>query len=434
MSTHQFDYGLSPGDFVEMMHHRGTQDVDGSDTRTVCAGCLRDDSGIAKAIGHFATSRQCDFCERRFRSERAAPIEDVARFVIGCLREDYDIPENVLFYDKDSDYGFAGHVMDKVELLEENLPYDDWDVLDAIAKCITDDKMWCEANPGLFLPHRQLASSWETFSRYVKHSSRYMFLRPDEQRRGYDGFDDNYIPARRMLDLLGEAVLAADLVRTIGPRTRIFRARPVREGDVWYSTALELGPPPSSETGPPAGRMNAAGIPVFYGALELETCLSEALESNGRVSVGLFSPSRPLKVLDLARAEPLPYRSIFEAVTPAMRGLPAFIEAFRDDIAKVTARDGREHIDYVPAQIVTEYFRRVFVVEDGEGGEERLHGILYPSTRNPAGRNVALFVSREEIKGTPFEDPVLRFHPRSTGRFLVTAGDDAVSSWERVAS
>jgi len=433
MPTHQFDYDLGPGDFVEAMHHMGSQDVDGSDARPVCARCLGDDPGLAEAVSRFATARRCAFCERRFRSDKAAPVEDVARFVMGCLQQDYDIPENVLFYDKESESGFAGHVMDKHELLEDNLPYDDWDVLDAIAKCVTDDKQWCEANPGLFLPHRQLASSWETFSRYVKHSSRYMFLRPDEQRRDYDGFDDNFIPARRMLDLLGEAVLAAGLVRTIRPRTRIFRARPVRQDDEWHSTASALGPPPSSDTGPPAGRMNAAGIPVFYGALELETTLSEALESNGRVAVGTFSPTRPLRVLDLARPVPLAHHSIFEPVTPAMRGLPAFVEAFRDDIAKVTARDGREHIDYVPAQIVTEYFRRVFVIE-GEFGEDRLDGIVYPSTRNPAGRNVALFVSRAEIETGPYRDPVLRFHSRSTGRFLVAAENGVVTGWERVAS
>jgi hypothetical protein len=102
-----------------------------------------------------------------------------------------------------------------------------------------------------------------------------------------------------------------------------------------------------------------------------------------------------------------------------------FLSAFIDDIARTTERDGREHIDYVPAQIVTEYFRRVFRTPDGG----RLDGIVYPSTRDPQGRNLGLFIDRDDIRELSRWGETLRFHPRLTRRFTVTAADGVVTGW-----
>ena len=59
--------------------------------------------------------------------------------------------------------------------------------------------------------------------------------------------------------------------------------------------------------------------------------------------------------------------------------------------------DGREHIEYVPTQIVTEYFRRIFRVEG-----RRLDGIIYESSR-VVGRNAfVLFCENSQcIDGEP---------------------------------
>ncbi len=423
-----FSDELGTFDWVDLMHGSGASDVDGSDERRVCSRCL-DDPGIQNAIEYFADAKVCDFCGRRYRSEKAAPVTDIARFIMGCLRQDYDIPENVLFLDDESETGWAGTTYDKWELIQDYVSAE-WEVIEAIANCVTDDKTWCASDQAHFLPGQQLAVSWESFSRYVKHRSRFMFLRQDERPRGVmDEPDDNYVPAQDMLDVVGQAVITAGLIKTLGTSTRVYRARRVKGGE-WLNSAGALGPPEESETGPPAGRMNPAGIPIFYGALDEPTALTEALESNGQVSVGAFSPLRPLMVLDLSGREPLPYRSIFENVTSAMRGLRSFVNAFTADIAITTERDGREHIDYVPSQIVTEYFRRVFVV----AGKFRLDGIIYPSTRNPSGRNIALFVTRDQIDGlSTWRDSVLRFRPRGTGQFLVKARRGRVISWSKVA-
>ena len=55
-------------------------------------------------------------------------------------------------------------------------------------------------------------------------------------------------------------------------------------------------------------------------------------------------------------------------------------------MVKPIARGGREHVDYVPTQIATEYFRRVYT--DGEGNP--LHGIIDFSSGHLEGAFVLL--------------------------------------------
>jgi hypothetical protein len=419
-----FDDELGWPDWVDGMQEKGRHAIDGNDPRKVCARCFNDD-GIGKAIELLATAKKCDFCERLYRSEKAAPITEVAAYIMGCLLQDYDIPENVLFIDDESENGWAGTTYDRWELVQDYLE-GEWEAIEALVECVTTDTEWCEADPGRFLPGRQLGASWDSFSRYVKHRSRFMFVREDEAPRGImDEPDDSTVPTTRMLDLLGEAVVAAGLLRTVKAGTRVYRARPVKDGEAWHTGPGGLGPPPISDTGPPAGRMNPAGIPILYGALTPDTALQEALESDGRVARGVFSPLRPLAVLDLSRPSELPRVGIFDNVTRARRGLAVFLSSFIGDIARTTERDGREHIDYVPAQIVTEYFRRVFRTPDGG----RLDGIVYPSTRDPDGRNVALFLGRDDVRELSNWGETLRFHPRLTRRFNVTAADGVVTGW-----
>ena len=61
------------------------------------------------------------------------------------------------------------------------------------------------------------------------------------------------------------------------------------------------------------------------------------------------------------------------------------MQQFVQEMGKPIAHDGHEHIDYVPTQIITEYFRRQF-------GPEHIDGLLYPSVQDPGGVACVLFV------------------------------------------
>src|SRR3954470_5589142 len=61
---------------------------------------------------------------------------------------------------------------------------------------------------------------------------------------------------------------------------------------------LEVGPPPPARA--MAGRMNARGISVFYGALEAATAVAEVRPPVGsKVLVVRFEILRPVRLLDV---------------------------------------------------------------------------------------------------------------------------------------
>jgi hypothetical protein len=215
------------------------------------------------------------------------------------------------------------------------------------------------------------------------------------------GFDDALeeaqegISASRMLDAIGESIEQVDLIRTLTSLTKLFRGR-VGPRSEPYRTARKLGPPPQNKAS--ANRMSPAGIPMFYGALEEYTAIAEtvlgALKRLEIVNVGTFVTLDELRILDLTNLRSVP--SIFSEQR-YLRPVLKFLHSFVRDLSRGIKKDGREHIEYVPTQIVTEYFRYSFVCSDGQP----VQGILYPSARALRGTACVLFLTREECGAVP---------------------------------
>jgi hypothetical protein len=140
--------------------------------------------------------------------------------------------------------------------------------------------------------------------------------------------------------------------------------------------------------------MSPAGIVMFYGSDDPKTAVAE-IDDNPKVgiAVGTFRTMRDAMVLDLTT---LPKRfGFFERQTDSderNRYHLSFLHSFVKSLAAKVEPGDREHIDYVPTQVVTEWFRTVFHV-DGAGVE----GIFYPSTQNPGGSSVVLFANRYDV-------------------------------------
>ena len=83
-----------------------------------------------------------------------------------------------------------------------------------------------------------------------------------------------------------------------------------------------------------------------------------------------------------------------------------FLREFVKSITKPVEKDGREHIDYVPSQVVCEFLAQIFLSNDGS----TLDGIIYPSAANPGGTNLLVFPSghwfdSNRFKGLEFLGP-----------------------------
>ncbi len=77
----------------------------------------------------------------------------------------------------------------------------------------------------------------------------------------------------------------------------------------------------------------------------------------------------------------------------------SFLESFVEKISE-PVQMGRDQVDYVPTQVMTEYLLRI------HWGRDKIHGIRYPSAAHEGGVCVVLVVSdtdclESEAQGEP---------------------------------
>lgn len=84
---------------------------------------------------------------------------------------------------------------------------------------------------------------------------------------------------------------------------------------------------------------------------------------------------------------PVHMPSVFDLERKDAREKALFIHEFVETISVPVTKDGREHIDYVPSQVVCEYLAQVF----DAGKDTRLAGLIYPSAVKAGGKNLVVF-------------------------------------------
>ena len=155
---------------------------------------------------------------------------------------------------------------------------------------------------------------------------------------------------------------------------------------------------PSRQLGPPsrrdakANRMNPAGIPMFYGATDKYTSVSEVRPVvGGFVVVGKFKPLCKLRILDLdALTEIQITGSRFDPEYPKRRSRAAFLKRFVREIGKPVLPED-ETLGYLTAQLVAKFFADEF-----DGGVD---GMIYRSSQSAGdGRNIVLFNHASQVK------------------------------------
>ena len=281
--------------------------------------------------------------------------------------------------------GWLGEVWDTDELFEE---IEFFAANDELSKDICEAirvHQWCRCYLYGELPQQELISTWKYFCELVTHRIRFVFYKmKGDSKRSYGGQEP--VPPHLILDTLGKLVQQMGLITAIPAGTEFFRARVHRKDEV-YSTMHELGAPPATSAHF-SNRMSPAGIPMFYGSTDTLTAVKEVAygaQYPAAATVGTFVTLNEFKVLDLTRVSPIP--GLFDRAQHEIRPACIFLNAFVDDLTKPVVKDGQEHVDYVPSQVVTEYFRHIFRDYD----KLPIHGILYPSAVNNGGRSCVLF-------------------------------------------
>ena len=153
---------------------------------------------------------------------------------------------------------------------------------------------------------------------------------------------------------------------------------------ILMNPATELSPPPSAQAR--AGRMNAEGISVFYGALEVDTCLAELRPSiGGHLVIGTFATTEKVRLLDFRRLDRAYWGrtqlSYFQSDFQAQMERRKFLRNLHRLIS-LPVLPGQEN-EYLITQTLAEYLVHV--------RQNRFDGMLFQSTQRAGGTNIALF-------------------------------------------
>ena len=144
--------------------------------------------------------------------------------------------------------------------------------------------------------------------------------------------------------------------------------------------------------------MSPVGVSMFYGALDAKTANEETAptekdkESKPYVHIAEFVASRTLFLVDFIKILNTSI-SLYEnkkEQRAQLRLLHNLIQKF----SKQRTENANEHLEYLPTQIITEYFRYCF-----EYNERPVDGIIYKSSvgaRGAGGKCVVLFVENDD--------------------------------------
>jgi hypothetical protein len=165
-------------------------------------------------------------------------------------------------------------------------------------------------------------------------------------------------------------------------RARVFQSMDKLE-DALRRPDKHLGSPPSVAAA--AGRMNARGIAVFYGATDPGVALSEVRPPVGsKVAVAKFEIIRPLQLLDLTALRDIATQgSIFDRTFGGRLERAAFLGTLTNLIARPVMPDD-EAFEYLTTQAVADFL--------ATESNHPLDGIIYPSVQVAKDSlNVVLF-------------------------------------------
>lgn len=357
------------------------------DIKYVCKDCF-DDYAIQEFVNCNAEEVECDYCGTISKDEPiAAFLEDVIGYIMKGVIKEWGHPNQEGMSWCSREGGWQGSVID-----------DTWDLFCGIETISENDELmndiigtfndheWCKKNPYGETIDERLYYDWANFCRQVKYEVRYVFYRaPIEESSRL--IEDN-IP-HTILDQLGNLVNELGLIKTLPAGNKFVRGRIHKPYEV-LTTVKDLGPIQKEKSITP-NRMSPTGIPAFYGSNDKTTAIKEIYNKEGLdhlVTTVTFQTMKNFKVLDLT--VPLDIPSLFDENKWELRAPIIFIKSFIEDLSKEIKKDDREHIEYIPTQIVSEYFKLIFKDKTQEDSKN-IKGILYPSARHEGGKSCVLF-------------------------------------------
>lgn len=357
----------------------------------ICASHVKDPFLLERLTQRGEPDQPCALCASLIGDFAAVAADEIAERVDEVVSVLVERAVDILPYDG-REGGYQGPTVDIDEVLGEIGVWEAFEAdvadaaLDLIRGAFAEDEplTWVSSSSDPDTLHWQ----WVLFADTVKHSTRFVF-RPKSS--GQPGAMHVVEFLTRITDAFLES---GDLLDYWEKGKSIFRGRMVENFDPPRGTkwdASTLGPPAAELA--KANRMSPAGISLFYGSLDPQTAIAEIAQSSihSRAVVGEFHLTTGIHILDLTNIEGAArvQGSMFDAKHRNRVIMRNFLADFIRQVTKPVIPDGREHYEYAPTQVLTEFLRSTTTTA--------MVGIAFPSSIKPSGTNVVLFYDHNDV-------------------------------------
>jgi hypothetical protein len=368
--------------------------------KVICHACVKE-SYLSSFIKQNGASASCSFCGKMTKTISLERFADIIQAAFDELYvrtpEDPEGYEYAMMSDPDLRYEWERSGDPIIDVLQDaaeislGIAADVQEILGERFSSRSADEVGEETDYSedsyydfLGANSRNLEEEWQVFESSLKTESRYF------NQFGQTHLQDIFAGIDKVLTGAGSPILQ------VGPSHEtktFFRAR-LFQSDESLVTALRdivrhLGPPPHRLAR--AGRMNAYGIAVFYGATDVMTALSEVRPPVGsRVVVTTFKIIRNLRLLDLEGLSKVKViGSIFDEKHRAQLARIRFLKQLCDKMIVPVMPDD-EQSEYLITQAIADFLSM--------NKQLNLDGIQYPSIQHGgSGSNVVLFQKASRV-------------------------------------
>lgn len=317
----------------------------------LCLSHIKDK--VLKNLLVTANSQPCEFCKEILPQGQVTTLLSIEQEVKKVVQAKYNSlgrtgsSSNRFEYDSEDlvqsicTEAFADDVSENDNFAE---------ILELLNGSFDAKERWVLKNPLFDSAWRQ--HEWRKFSKNVQNSSRFVFFENFAHAASTpSNVSSDYLT---MLRVFLQPQFSLTTVVPAG--TEFFRGRLIDQPIVYPNSAEDLGPAPAKIAS--ANRMSPAGIPMFYASATSDTAVKE-IAAHGVTKyarIGKFISQKPLMVLDLTNV-PEQSPSPFDLKNGNKNDVLEVFRDFAENVTRPIIPDARLHSEYIPTQVVTEFFR-----------------------------------------------------------------------------
>lgn len=344
--------------------------------------CIKhiDENAIKRFIKKNYSLGYCDYCKKELN---VISLENLMEFIMQGISNFYEDAANFMGYNS-AEGGYLGETFDVNELIQERigLETEPFELTEDIIGCI-QEIAWSEPDMYYDNERDELMYRWSYFKNLIKHKSRFLF-----QNESFDETKNAY----KILKEVGKITTSFNLIKKIEKGSVLYRCRQHNAKNIFSEIQKLVSPPEEYAIYP--NRFSPSGISMLYSAFDAKTAILETLSrensNKNKITISKFRLKKDIYVIDYTHLPKLP--SIFEFEKIKTYYLVRFLYDLVRDFTQDIKKDGKEHIEYVPTQVVTEYFRYPY----NKNRKNLIEGIIYPSSKNNKKPSSVIFWNNEE--------------------------------------